>query len=116
MAVLAELLDPTVIGLFEDCCPAAVAWLVIPVVVDSVQAQVRGRAWTNVGIEGLEALPPRLADRDSPTAVAVIARIVRVMAPLQHLRPDHILRQLVDALTRRADATKRFNGPPTGSA
>ena len=77
-----------VLLLLSRRCPAAIARLVVPIIVDTVEAGAR-RALPHVGKEVLEAIPA-LTDADTPASVAGVLRVVGVKTPLPHRAPDNV--------------------------
>ena len=77
---------PTVIGLRDPVSPAAVAWLVVSVVVDSVECQPLW-ALAHVVQERLKAVEPAGAARDAALYVVLSCRVVGVADPLLHVHP-----------------------------
>lgn len=83
--------------LLEPCRPSAVSRLVVAVIVDAIQRQVRAGLRTYVRSEGLE-LHPAVAHCDATTAVAVVLGISWAQAPGLHVGPRGVDRALVLAV------------------
>lgn len=93
-------LDPTVgpkvVVLLEQRGPAAVCRLVVPVVIDAVDREVRPLgppsrgSQSHVGEEIVEDIPA-LADMDASTAVIFPVLVLGVGAPVPHLAPRVVL-------------------------
>jgi len=62
-----------VICLLCSCCPAAVSGFIVPVVVDTVEREIKTWSLAHVFTEGLKGVQPTLADCDSAFSVSVKA-------------------------------------------
>lgn len=85
---------PTVARLLLGCCPAAVAWFVVAVIVDAVESVPNSRALAHVGEECGEAIrsTPAITDANPAATVFEKFRVVRVKAPLLHTCPRLVCR------------------------
>ena len=77
--------------LLSLCCPAAIAWLVVAVIVNPVNRV--GLTWLSSHViqEVLKRLTPSATDRNASPSVSVIPWRVRVGASLNHPMPSRIL-------------------------
>ena len=71
--------------------PSAIAWLVRPVIVDSVDGMARGRSLAHIGEERLETVPPSVAYGDAASAVVLPANVPRIRAALHDSTPRVVL-------------------------
>ena len=84
--MLARVRVSSVIGLLCYCGPPTIAWCVVAVIVDTVDAMSGGRSRPEVGEEALEtgeavfAVPPSCADLDAPSAIVSVTNVIRVLA------------------------------------
>ena len=119
----------TVVLLFVHCRPAAIAWRVRTVGVDSIQRMQRGWARPHVSIKGLETVAPPVAHDDPAPAIGLVAIIVWVVAAVFCTSPNAVLGRAValcrhavrgvslpQSLGRQASATARSAGRQTRSA
>src|SRR5437773_1619564 len=84
----------TVLHLLRLRGPAAVLWLVVPVVVDSVDGMGRRGARAHIYEECQEVMTPTIAHRDSAAAVVRIASRLRIRAAREHARPGPVFRRV----------------------
>lgn len=89
--------------------PPAVARLVVPSWVASVDLVAEARSLTHVFEEVLEGQPP-LADDDAPSAIARVRRIARVSAAAKHRTPRLVSRRLRPAVPVRRRPLARIAG------
>jgi hypothetical protein len=75
-------------SLFGTRCPAAIARLVIPVIVDTIKRQIAWRV-AHIGVEVGER-QPALADCDAATAIVYVPLMLGVRAAHAHLGPNVI--------------------------
>lgn len=80
----------SVVLLLNCCGPAAVAWLVVPVYVNAVDAVRAGWRLAHIAQECLERLSPCLADFNSSTTIVFVLRKSFVRASLDHCFPDDV--------------------------
>src|SRR4051812_15668200 len=90
---------PLIASLILAGCPAAVAGLVIPVVVDSLNLGTPERAFAHVGKESLKRFYPCRMNRDPAPAVVGKIRAVRIGATVSHLRPSLVFGCLAHPVT-----------------
>ena len=94
----------SIAGLFGLGCPTAVVRLIIPIIVDPVNAHAF-RTRTHVRKEALEGSPP-LADGDAPTAVTRIRGVPGIIDAPEHRHPGAPGR-VIGAFARRSDRACR---------
>ncbi|UTC30051.1 hypothetical protein MAINES_00120 [Brevundimonas phage vB_BpoS-MaInes] len=86
------MVSPLVVRLFFGCRPAAVAWLIVSVRVDTIDAVLLRRCTTHVFDEVLPTIRigfiPFSTHLDSATSVILIGHVSLVFSPLVHHRPD----------------------------
>lgn len=70
--------------------PAAVAWFVVPIIVDAIQ-RTANRTRPHVSQECLERVAPAVAHRDATAAVIGEAVVASREAPLSHAAPTLVL-------------------------
>lgn len=87
--------SPLVSYLFFGRGPAYVARFIVSVVVDAVDAVLRGRFRTNVGYKRLKTITPFFAHGDAPTAVTRPRFSARVMTTLLRMFPATVFRSSV---------------------
>src|SRR5579859_11850 len=85
-----------VLALFARGGPTAVAWLVVPVVVDPINGPT-SRAFAHVGEKVLERVPA-LAHRDPATAVVVVGDVAGISAPIKHVFPRPVSGRITQAV------------------
>ncbi len=78
--------------LLKSCRPAAIGWLVIAIIVYSVDAVSGGWSWAHVGKESLERFQPAVADLDTSAAISVESFVVWIPTPCEHCFPDVMFR------------------------
>ena len=71
-------------------CPAAVVWLVVAIIVATINRIAHRRAWSHVCQERLERVEPALAHSDSASAVVLKSVCLRISATLKHLLPNAV--------------------------
>jgi hypothetical protein len=74
--------------------PPTVSGLVVSVIVDAVDAVLRGGTRPHVGQEVLEVVTPALADTNTAPAVLRVSRVTRIQASASHIPPRRDLRRL----------------------
>lgn len=79
-----------IVVLLPHRCPSAVAWFVVPIVVDSVDTVKIRRSASHVDEEVLVGVPV-FANRDATSAVVFEHAVVCVLAPAEHSRPRSVL-------------------------
>lgn len=79
--------------LLSFCCPIAILWLVIPVVIDAIQ-RMTGWPWSHVSEKRRERNGPCWVHLDSASAVAIVFRRVWVETSLPSLIPRPVFRRL----------------------
>lgn len=89
-------------ALLPFCRPSAVAWLVVAVVVDTVQRVRRARAQTHVADEAGVGLFPSAAHGNSSFAIVGVSEVLWIVASVSHLLPDAIF------FCRRRPFSSRF--------
>ena len=72
--------------------PVAVFFEIAFLVVDAIQRMLRGWTWTQVFKERFKRNFPAGADKNITTAITVISMILRIVAALDHTRPNMIFR------------------------
>jgi len=85
---MASFSSAPIVCLLFGCCPTAIPWRVISIVVDSIKSFTLG-ASTHVG-KKLFVFAPSTADANTSAPVLIISRIVRILASLTHGRPTPI--------------------------
>ena len=95
----------SVVALFHASRPAHVARLVMAVVVDTIQGQLWRWPLSHVAQERSEIAPPRLHDRNPPTAVVVEQMVARVQASRLDAFPEGIFGRAFAAVLRQQVAT-----------
>ena len=83
---------PGIIGLYICRYPAAVARLIVAVAINAIESVAHTGARANVFQKGREGIAPTLTYFDTASAVKMIPGSDRVCAPLNHVRPNGILR------------------------
>lgn len=76
-----------VLLLLGPCCPAAVSWGVVPVVVNAVKSLLVAGAWSHVLIKRREAVQPCMTHIDATASVPMKPPVSRVQASVLHRRP-----------------------------
>lgn len=74
-------------------CPATVFWLIVPVVVDAIDAHSCVRACSHVLEEGIEGIRPALADSNPTASIERVSVGFLVPAAVSHLDPNVVLRR-----------------------
>jgi hypothetical protein len=82
-----------IVCLFFSRSPAAVAWFIIAIVIDTVKAKI-WRWFAHVGVKILEVIYPAFADGNSSAAVPNVSRIIRVQTAIFHPFPGTIRARL----------------------
>jgi len=82
----------SIICLLYRRSPSAIIRFVIPIGVYAIKRICRPRALPNVLIESLEGIAPPLAYRNAAATVVFVTATRRVGTPLNHVRPNGILR------------------------
>lgn len=111
-----------VAALFGRGGPMAVVGLIVAIAAAALDRVLRPWPWSHVGKEVLEAVAPAIANGNPDSAVAIIACVQGVGAPLDHVDPRQILwclapaprvpvlkRRRSDLLTVEATATLRVS-------
>lgn len=86
-----------IVSLFCACRPMTIAWLIVAIVIDSVNHMFRRWTRSHVFKEVLKCLPSR-ADSYATPAVSVVADGVFVRAAFQHSLPDAMFRSVMHAV------------------
>lgn len=111
--------------------PAAIRWLVIAVIVDTVQRMLWRRALAHVGEKILEGIAPTGANRNSARPVILPTGVILVCAALNHSGPSavfpsaalavfavfdvqHLRGPLLCRVYVRAQSVARYNAPCCG--
>jgi hypothetical protein len=80
--------------------PSAILWAVVAVVVVTLQCVKRG--WTRTHIlDEIRVVIPSLTHANATTAIAVVMRLLRVVAAVPHLHPNTVFRRVLNAVMRR---------------
>lgn len=96
-AIMGEsMIVPFVPSLFLVRCPTAIAWLIIPVVVDPVDVVVTRGLGAHIGEEFIERIHPLFADLDSPSPVQMVADVIPVGASGSDAEPCPIFRGMME--------------------
>lgn len=95
--------SPRVACLLSTCCPPAVGFFVVPIIVVSLKCVLRRGTWPHVSKERFEVLP-LIANAYAPLSVIDVARVSLVLAAGAHVHPDIVLRS----------ATHSMDGEATG--
>jgi len=85
------MISPLVPVLFALGAPGTIPWLIIPVIVLSLNAVTFTRPWPHIGQEVPVARAPTPTDTNPATAVIVIMFIVGVGTALYHHPPNVVL-------------------------
>lgn len=110
MAVSAPL--PSIRRLLVMCRPSAIAWLVVAVVVDSVNRVAWGPS-SHISEEVFELLPS-LAHFDAASAVILVFMVFHILATRNHSQPNVVLRGARHSVDR--EASKGSLGTQTSAA
>ena len=78
--------------LFFRCGPTTIAGLIVPVVIDAVDAMFGRGAVAHISQEVLEGVTPALADRNPAATVPRPVFTLRVCAAIDHMSPRSIFR------------------------
>lgn len=79
----------TIKRLFSSCCPTAIFLAITLFVVNSVQSEMRTRAFTHIG-EEVGKFQPRLANSYPSSPVIAVILMGRIQAPAFHVSPGRI--------------------------
>jgi hypothetical protein len=82
---------PGISYLISFCCPTAVAWFIVSVVVDSVNGVLRGRPHAHVGNKILKRKSPSVTNRSSSLSLILVFVKRGIIASLNHVCPYAIL-------------------------
>lgn len=88
-----EMIAAAVEGLFRGSSPAAIPGGIRPIVVDAVNAVLRGGTRTHICKEGFKGVRPFRADRDATPAISLERVTVGVQAATFQTRPDIVFRR-----------------------
>ncbi len=77
-------------ALLFACCPAAIVWLVISLVVDTVNTVIDGRSFSHIRYEVFKGISPSPANDNAPGSVIRKSRRLPTMAPANHTSPSGI--------------------------
>ena len=72
-----QVIGSAVVALLCNCCPTAVGWLIVTVVIDAVKRVLLAGPRPHVFVESLEGITPTTADLDTTAAVVVIVAVGR---------------------------------------
>jgi hypothetical protein len=89
--------DASIVGLHRRCCPSAVGWLVMPLVVNAVDAVLARWTSAHVGKKVGKLVPSGTDVNPSPAVVRIVSRASRA-----HGRPDAIFRCVNTPVARYA--------------
>ena len=92
MSALALDVAPGIVVLLDACSPSAIARLVVPIVVDSIDGEPSG-LFAHVGEKVFERIPPAVTDLDPAPAVVLPAFSLVVSTPGDHVTPDVVGRR-----------------------
>jgi hypothetical protein len=81
--------------LFFACAPSNISWLVIAVVIHSVNCVLRGWGWTNISKERGKTIKPFLANLDSATTVVFPTCVGRIHATRDHGVPSAVFLKFI---------------------
>lgn len=70
--------------------PSAIAWLIVSIIVNSINRVFSTWPWANICFKFLKAVSPLVANRDSSGTVANICRMIFVVASTFHPLPYHV--------------------------
>lgn len=99
---------PTVVGLLRICRPATIPWLIVAVIILSVNRMLRRGARPHIGVEVLKAMSPALANSDSSATVVRKVLLFRSSAARNHLLPNGILWRLALAMLAHKESNAFF--------
>lgn len=86
-------------GLLAFCCPSAILWAVVSVVVYSINGVAVAGPRSHISIKVLERVQPAFADDNPASAVIGVALVTRIDAPSFHVRPRLVLTGFVHSVT-----------------
>lgn len=98
----------SILALLKWCRPATVAWFVIPVVVNAVDACSNKRPFSHVSQKVDEGMPPSVAYTYSSCAVVFVLRIVGIVASGLHHLPRRVFWCSMTTALRLASASARL--------
>lgn len=81
----------TIPRLFNRCCPLAILWLVVSIVVNSVNLVLFARSLPHIFKEVFERVSPSVANSYAATAIAIVTTPVFVVASTDHITPKPVL-------------------------
>ena len=88
-----QVIVPAVDSLFVTCRPSTIAWLVIAIVINTLNGMFWRRLWSHISKECLETLP-LVTYGDTTPAINGILRRMWVSATGQHCSPRIVLRRV----------------------
>lgn len=98
---------PRVSSLLRGCGPTAVTGSVRPVIVDAINAHLRGRPRSHITVKRLEVASPLVAHGYSAPAVVLPIRAIRVLASIDDASPDAVLDGMSHAVSDLGDTEPR---------
>lgn len=85
-AGFASLVWASISDLIRFCSPSAVAWLIVSVIINSVERQTFW-PWSHINVKSLKTLNPSITHFDSSTAISMVISKIFIPASIQHRLP-----------------------------
>lgn len=102
MKLLARLTDAAIAGLLFACCPPAIPWLIVSIIIwVSIEAGSL-RPWPHIRQESKKVVAPFSAHRDATPAVVCISHECRLIASVFCATPRRIFRCVLQAMFEKA--------------
>lgn len=98
----------TIARLLQPCSPANIAWFVVSFVVYSVNAMLSRWSNTNILVESEKRIKPTVTNGDAPTAIAIIKRILWIVAAVFHHCPTAMFRRISESIRLFSKASTRL--------